>query len=281
MVVCSHNWAMEGTFSERVTAPDGTSIAFERIGAGPAVVLVGGGMDDGSENAPLATTLSPSFTVFNYARRGRDGSSDTQPYALQREFEDLAALIEVAGGSAHLFGASSGGALALEAAASGVAAGRIVVYEVPYNMADDWPGRWRAYVDKVRTAVAQAGRGEALEQFMRVTGSSDQEIAGFRSSPFWAGAEALAPTLPYDAACLGTGQPPVERFARITQPVLVATGDSAAAPDAAEWVLALDGAAEAIVAAIPNAQRATLAGQGHVADPEVIAATLETFFVSA
>ena len=103
-----------------LTSRDGTKIAYTRDGSGPSVLLVGGGLDDGSENAMLIPALADRFTVVNYARRGRDGSGDTPPHSLAREIEDLTAVIGSAGGSAHLFGASSGGALALEAAAAGV-----------------------------------------------------------------------------------------------------------------------------------------------------------------
>jgi pimeloyl-ACP methyl ester carboxylesterase len=263
---------------DSVTSRDGTLIAYERSGVGPAVILVGGGLDDGTENAPLAPLLSHRFTVVNYARRGRGESGDTQPYAVEREIEDLQALIEVAGGSAHLYGVSSGGALALEAAAAEVGADRIAVYEVPYNMAPDWPHRWMEYKGQLAEALADGRRGDALELFMRVTGSARDEIAGARSSPFWPGGEALAHTLAYDAACLGNGQPPADRFASITRATLVATGVGAREPQAADWVLALDPAADAIAAAIPYSKRATFEGQGHVADPAVVAAALEAFF---
>jgi pimeloyl-ACP methyl ester carboxylesterase len=112
---------------------DGTSIAYDRQGAGPPVILVGGGLDDGSENAPLATELADRFTVYNYARRGRGESGDTSPYAVQRELEDLEALLGLAGGSAGVYGVSSGGMFALEAAATGLAIRRLAVYEVPYD----------------------------------------------------------------------------------------------------------------------------------------------------
>ena len=118
----------------RVTSNDGTTIAYDRKGSGPAVVLVGGGLDDGAENAPLVPALAEHFTVYNYARRGRGASGFTEPYAVEREIEDLDALIAEAGGSAHLFGASSGGALALEAAAAGSAIDTIAVWEVPRHL---------------------------------------------------------------------------------------------------------------------------------------------------
>jgi pimeloyl-ACP methyl ester carboxylesterase len=257
---------------------DGTRIIYERVGSGPAVILVGGGLDDGSENALLAPELAEHFTVVNYARRGRGGSGDTLPYALEREIEDIEALIAEAGGTAHLYGVSTGGALALEAATAGIAVDRLAVYEVPYNMSDDWPPRWRAYVEQLGPVLAEGRRGDALELFLRLTGSSEEDIAGARNSPFWPGGEALAHTLAYDAACMGDGQPPVARFARITQPTLVATGVGARLPGAAAWVLALEQAADAIAASIPQAERLTLEGQSHVADPKAVAPVLERFF---
>jgi pimeloyl-ACP methyl ester carboxylesterase len=261
----------------RVISKDGTPIAFERTGDGPPVVLVGGGLDDGAENAPLAAELAGRFTVYNYARRGRDKSGDTPPYALEREIEDIEALLAEAGGSAHVYGVSTGGALALEAAAAGAAIDRLAVYDVPYNLADDWPPRWRQYVEELGAALADGRRGDAVALFMRLAGTSDEGIAGVRSSPYWPGMEALAHTLAYDAACLGDGQPPSDRLARIRQPTLVTTGDERP-PGAASWVLALDEAADAIAASIPHAERQTLEGQSHVVDPRAMAAVLERFF---
>lgn len=121
----------------RVTSDDGTTIADDRQGSGPAVVLVGGALDDGAENASLVPALAEHFTVYNYARRGRGASGFTEPYAAEREIEDLDASIAEAGGSAHGFGASSGGALALEAAAAGSAIDTIAVWEVPYAVGDE------------------------------------------------------------------------------------------------------------------------------------------------
>jgi pimeloyl-ACP methyl ester carboxylesterase len=141
-------------------------IAYERGGDGPAVILVGGGLDDGAENAPLAAALASTFTTYNYARRGRGGSGDALPYALRREIEDIQALVDAAGGSAHVYGVSSGGALALEAAAAGVACDRIVVYEIPWSMADDWPRIWSDYVTRLQAALAEQRRGDAVELFL-------------------------------------------------------------------------------------------------------------------
>jgi pimeloyl-ACP methyl ester carboxylesterase len=260
-----------------VRSSDGTSIAYDRQGSGPAVILVGGGAVDRSENAPLAPELAAHFTVYNYDRRGRGDSGDTLPYAVERELEDIEALVAEAGGSAHLYGVSSGGALALEAAAAGIAIGKVAVYEVPYNMADDWPHRWREYVEQLEAALAEDRRGDAFELFMRLADSPEESIASARSSPIWPGLEAIAHTLAYDAACLGDGHPPTTRLARITQPTLVATG-GVRQPGAASWVLALDPAADSIAASIPRSERRTLDGQAHVADPKAVAAVLEQFF---
>jgi pimeloyl-ACP methyl ester carboxylesterase len=264
--------------SSRVASADGTAIAYERAGSGPSVILVGGGAVDRSENAPLAAALAARFTVFNYDRRGRGASGDTLPYAVQREVEDIAALVSAAGGSAHLFGVSSGGALALAAAAAGVAVDRVAVYEVPYRIDEDWPAQWRAYRDDLTALLGAGRRGDAFARFMRLAEISDETIAAARDAPFWPDLEALAPTLAYDAACLGDGRPPTDLLARITQPTLVATGVAARVPGAAQWAQALEPAADAIAASLRHGERTVLEGQGHVPDPEVLAPVLARFF---
>jgi pimeloyl-ACP methyl ester carboxylesterase len=259
-----------------VRSADGTSIAYDREGRGPAVILVGGGLVDPAtgragraENAPLATELAEHFTVCNYDRRGRADSGDTLPYAVEREIEDIRALIAEAGGSAHLYGVSSGGALALEATAAGIAVDKLAVYEVPYLIANDASQRWREYVEQLGPALAEGRRSDAIELFMRVAGSSEEMIMGARNSPMWSGLEAIAHTLAYDAACLGNGLPPTSRLATITRPTLVATGggDDFYEP-----------AADAIAASIPQAERLTIEDQSHVADPKAVASVLERFF---
>jgi pimeloyl-ACP methyl ester carboxylesterase len=265
----------------RVTSKDGTSIAYDRGGSGPAVILVGGGLDDGAENAPLALELAGQFTVYNYARRGRGDSGDTLPYALEREIEDIEALTAEAGGSAHLFGVSSGGALALEAAAAGTAVDRLAVYDVPYCLASDLVQRSREFTEQLGPVLADGRRGDALELFMQFAGSSKEDIAGARNSPMWPGLEAIAHTLAYDAACMGDYQPPTARLATITQPTLVVTGG--VSPDSQVGMGGLppdffEQAADAIAASIPRAERRTIDGQGHVADPKALAPVLERFF---
>jgi pimeloyl-ACP methyl ester carboxylesterase len=265
---------------DRVISKDGTSIAYERQGGGDAVILVGGGLVDRSENAPLASELADHFTTYNYDRRGRAQSGENLPYAVAREIEDIEALIAEAGGSAHLYGVSSGGALVLEAAVAGVAADRLAVYEVPYQTDEVFQKAWRTYVEELTATLAAGQRSEAVELFMRMVGTSDEIVEGGKASEHWAGAVALAHTLAYDAACIGDGPPPTERLATITQPTLVATGDVAPDPSyMGEVPVDFFGrAADEIVAAVPNAERATLQGQWHMVDAKVLAPELERFF---
>ncbi|HET8758945.1 MAG TPA: alpha/beta fold hydrolase [Solirubrobacteraceae bacterium] len=286
--------------SGRVTSADGTAIAYDRAGAGPAVILVGGGAVDRSENAPLAAALAARFTVFNYDRRGRgasgdappdaaereiDGerrgaSGDALPHTVRREVEDIAALVAAAGGSAHVYGVSSGGALALAAAAAGVAIDRLAVYEIPYRVDESWPPRWRAYVDELGALLAAGRRGDAFARFMRLAETPEDAIAAARDAPFWPDLELLAPTLAYDAACLGDGRPPADLLARVVQPTLVATGVAAREPGAAQWVKALDAAADAVAASLPHGERAIVDGQGHVPDPQALEPMLTRFFAA-
>ena len=261
-----------------LSSPDGTAIAYTRQGDGPAVVLVGGGLDDGAENEPLAAALSRWFTVYNYARRGRGGSGDTHPYTVDREIEDIAALIGLAGGSANVYGVSSGGALVLRAAAAGVPVDRLAVYEVPYAVDEAAVRGWREYVTQLDAALAMDNRDAALRLFMRLAGSGDDDIAGAVASPMWPGLLRVAHTLGYDAACLGDGEPPAAELARVTRPALVLTGG---VPDPHMGGLApgyFDAAADAIAAHLPNATRLVVAGESHVADPATISVVLKDFF---
>ncbi|GIH21165.1 alpha/beta fold hydrolase [Rugosimonospora africana] len=257
-----------------VTSRDGTSIAYDRTGRGPALILIGGSRED---NASLAAALAEHFTVYNYDQRGYGASGDTQPYAVAREIEDIDALIAEAGGRAHVYGVSAGGALALEAAAAGSALDRIAVYEVPYGLAES-PDRWREYVETITDLLGQGRRGDVFALFMRTAGSSDEDIAAARNSPMWPACQAIAHTRAYGAACLSDGQPPTGRLSKITQPTLVLTGTkldrhmTRLRPDVFQK------AADAIAASIPHAKRQTLHGQTHMVDAHVLAAALVRFF---
>jgi pimeloyl-ACP methyl ester carboxylesterase len=264
------------TVLQSVKSADGTKIAFDRLGGGPAVILVGGATMERQGNAPLAEALTSAFTVLNYDRRGRGGSGDTLPYALEREFEDIEALIADAGGSAHLYGISSGGALALEAAAAGLPIDRLAVYEVPYGLSDDQPRQQAEYVENLERA-AGSGPGAMMEVFLRLVGADDDALAATRNSDEWPRLVALEHTLAYDAAAMGTGQPPVDRLAKISVPTLVLTG----APEGEHEVGStafFDAAAQAITAAIPSAEHRRIPGQTHAVDPQALAPVLSAFY---
>ncbi|SHI38721.1 Pimeloyl-ACP methyl ester carboxylesterase [Nocardiopsis flavescens] len=262
-----------------VTSADGTAIGYDRLGGeDPAVVLVGGGLDDGTENLPLGRHLAESFAVVSYRRRGRGDSGDTGPYAVQREVEDLAAVIDAAGGRAHLFGASSGGALALEAAAAGLPVDRIAVHEVPYLLGDHMLAAWRAYKADLAAALDAGDRDGALRLFMRLAGSTDDDIAAAGAAPVWPALRALAPTLRYDAACLGEGPPPTARLAAVTRPVLLTTGVTADARSAGLPAGFFAAAADAAAHALPHGRRATLDVAGHVPDPAALGSLLTGFY---
>ncbi|MBK1789161.1 alpha/beta fold hydrolase [Prauserella cavernicola] len=263
----------------QVTSVDGTAIGYDRLSDdGPPVVLVGGGLDDGTENIPVGKRLSDTFAVVTYRRRGRGDSGDTQPYSVHREIEDLAVVIEAAGGRAHLFGASSGGALALEAAAAGLPVDRIAVHEVPYLLGDAMVAAWRDYLADLATALDADHRDQALRLFMRLAGSSDEEIAAAETAPVWSELRTLAPTLRYDAACLGDGRPPTARLAAVTQPVLLTTGATVDAHSAELPTDFFAAAAEATAASLPNGRHATLELPGHVPDPAVLGSVLTRFY---
>ncbi|MGV9247407.1 alpha/beta fold hydrolase [Streptomyces sp. NPDC003710] len=251
---------------------DGTRIAYERTGQGPAVVLVSGAMSTGGTVAPLAARLSDRFGVIVYDRRGRGGSGDTQPYAVAREVEDLAALIEAAGEDAWLYGISSGGALALEAAASGLPVRGVAVYETPYADFGGGEPQRAEYTMNLHEALGQGRRGDAVELFLRLTGLAPEVIASARQSPMWADMEVIAPTLAYDDAVMGNGLVPRERLGSIPVPVLSLAGG--ASP---EW---LRRAAEAVARSAPRGTYRTLEEQNHMVEPQVLAPVLAEFFTS-
>lgn len=260
-----------------VTSKDGTRIAFDRVGNGPAVILVAGATADRRWNAPLAEVLAADFTVLNYDRRGRGESTDTLPFAVEREFEDIEALIADVGGSAHLYGISSGGALALEAAAAGLAIDRLAVYEVPYSLDDDQPRQQDEYVADLENAARSGRPGAMMEVFLRVMGADDDSIAQTRNSPMWPALEAAEHTLVYDAACMSTGQPPVDRLRTIKGPTLVITGAPEGEHDLASTEY-FEASARAIVEAIPSAEHKRLPGQTHDVDPHALAPVLTAFY---
>jgi pimeloyl-ACP methyl ester carboxylesterase len=258
-----------------VTSTDGTKIAYDAQGEGPAVILVDGALSTRQGKRELAKLLAPRFTVYGYDRRGREDSGDTRPYAVAREIEDLETLIDEAGGSACLYGHSSGGCLALEAAAQlGGKVRKLAMYEAPYN--DDPAVRkpWATYIARLTEALADGRRGDAVALFMSYVGTPDEQIAGMRQAPFWASLEAIAPTLAYDhTGILGPDLAvPAARAERILTPTLVIAGG--AGPPFMRTT------AETLSRAMPKAEFRTLDGQTHDVDPAALAPVLAEFFPS-
>ena len=255
---------------DTVISRDGTVLAYDRLGDGPPVVLISGGSVDRSSNAGLAEQLADRHTVYNYDRRGRGDSGDTPPYAIEREVEDIAAVIEAAGGSAHLYGSSSGAGLGMHAAAAGLSVVKLALWEPPYSvngrpdLPDDTASVYRELVESGR-------RGDAAEYFMaRVVGMPPEFVAQARQAPWWPQQEAMAHTLAYDATIMGDYTLPTEVAKAITVPTLIVVG-GASFGFMAET-------ADALARLIPDAEWATLEGQAHNVDPAALAVVLERFF---
>jgi pimeloyl-ACP methyl ester carboxylesterase len=257
---------------QTVTSKDGTTIAYEKTGNGPALILVGGAFQDHNGLAPHAALLAEYFTVYNYDRRGRGASGDTQPYAVQREVEDIAALIQEAGGEASVFGGSSGGVLALDAAAANIGITRLAVYEPPFVVDDTRPPAPAHFADTLKEMIEQGRRGDAAEAFMVQGANMPAEmVAGMRQQAFWApGVEAVAHTLIYDGMIMDgtmTGKPlPATRWNAVTIPVLAMVGGNSPA-----WA---ESGIKALAKLLPHAQVKIVADQTHDVSAEALAPVL-------
>jgi pimeloyl-ACP methyl ester carboxylesterase len=256
---------------ETTRSADGTSIAFDREGDGPALVLVVGAFCDRSTSETLAAMLAPHFTVLRYDRRGRGSSGDTAPYAVEREIEDLDAVVAAAGGPAFVFGHSSGAALALEAVIDGLPATRLVAYEPPY-IVEGTRARPARLAERVSQLLVADERSQAAELFLLEGPESPPEVVTMmKGAPLWSRFEALAHTLPYDLAILGDQRVPDVRLATIDVPTLVLSG-----AESPRW--ARD-AVEAVATAVPDSQHVVLEGQSHNAADDVLAPVLTSFFL--
>jgi pimeloyl-ACP methyl ester carboxylesterase len=265
---------MSGTVTGRAISADGTGIAFDRSGAGPAIILVHGAFTGKAHPilSDVALALARWFTVFNYDRRGRGDSGDTPPYGAEREVEDLAALVEIAGGSAMVFGGSSGAGLALQATAQNPAISKVAVWEPPYHVDDSAPKLPHDFAEWLAALVRNGRRADAVELFMVGAAAAPAEaVAAMRLQPSWSDCEALAHTLAYEAAIMGPGNAlPAERLAAIAQPTLVLTGGNSPA-----W---MTNAGAAVARTIPGAVHRVLEGQTHSVSPASLAPELLVFF---
>jgi pimeloyl-ACP methyl ester carboxylesterase len=259
----------------KVVSKDGTEIAYEKTGHGFPLILVGGALSDRSAAVPLAALLAPHLTVFAYDRRGRGDSGDTAPYAVQREVEDIQTLIAEAGGSAFVFGHSSGSVLALEAAARGLVVPKLAMYEPPFMIDKSSPPLPKDYREHLGELLTSGRRGDAVEYFMTIAvGVPPEAVAQMRRSPTWTKLESAAPTLVYDQTIMDnstTGNSlPANRWTTATMPVLVVDGGASPA-----W---MRNAVQALVDILPSAKRFSLERQTHRIDPATLAPVLAEFF---
>ena len=262
---------------EKVTSKDGTPIAYDRSGEGPAVILVAGAL--GVRSHPmfteLAERLSKRFTVYNYDRRGRSDSGDNPPYAVEREIEDIEALIDEAGGSAYLYGLSSGAALALEAANKlPNKVKKLALYEPPFIVDDTHPPIPEDYIEQLDKMVAEGRWGDAVALFMKVVGVPEEFISQMRVEPWWPEMEKVAHTLAYDGAVMrdnSAGKPlRPNQWNSATMPTLVIVGGASEA--------FFQNGTRALVDNLPNARHHTLEGQTHEVSSEALAPALLEFF---
>jgi pimeloyl-ACP methyl ester carboxylesterase len=271
---------MTGTLStttRRTTSADGTEIAYEVHGSGPALVLVDGAMCQRAMGPArgLAEQLASSFTVYAYDRRGRgDSGPGASPYAVAREVEDLLAVIDASGGAADVFGASSGATLALEAARQGAPIGRLAVYESPFIVDGTRPANDPRLPEVVSDMVARGRRAEAVKTFLRTVGAPAPVVLLMPLMPAWKRMTAVTHTLPYDLSIVvghQQGQPlPVGYYAQVAPRTLVIAGGKSPTY--------MRHAQAAIADAVPDAQLTTLPGQTHMIKPKALAPVLSAFF---
>ncbi|MFD3905917.1 alpha/beta hydrolase [Streptomyces sp. CB04723] len=240
---------------------DGTEIAYQLSGSGPAVILVASALADRSDTEKLAALLADHFTVINYDRRGRGASGDADAYAVDREIEDIAALVDHVGGSASLFGSSSGAVLALRAAAAGVKVDRLALYEPPFVIAEGDAGPPLDLAEQVGALLEQGREADAVKYFMtKVQGMPGIAVFFMKLMPkIWKNLVGLARTLPYDIAVMGDtqrGRPlDARKWEGVDVPTRVLTGGKSPA--------AFRRAAGALAGILPKADHRTLPGLNH------------------
>lgn len=261
---------------EKVISKDGTPIAFDRVGNGPALILVDGAMCyRGFGPMPaMAKRLAPHFTVFHYDRRGRGDSGTQADYAVSREIDDLEAMINAAGGSAMVFGVSSGAALALEAAMRLNTITRLALYEAPFIVDNTHPPLPPSFIADMKALVAANDRGGAVKKFMRLVGVPSIGVLIMSLLPLWKKMKGIAPTLANDLTIIGPYQQgrPLNRarFAQVSMPTLVMVGGKSPAY--------MQNGMRHLADVLPDAEHATLPGQTHMVKDAVLAPELIAFF---
>src|SRR5579863_4635761 len=255
-----------------VTSKDGTRIAYTRSGSGYPVILVDGALCSRSFGPmpKLSPLMAEHFTVYMYDRRGRNESGDTKPYAMEREIEDIAALIEEAGGSAYVYGISSGAALALAASANGLNIPKLALYEPPFEVPGATGGAPKDMLTQLKTMVAEDRRGDAVKYFMKVVGVPSFGIFVMTLLPIWKKLKAVAHTLPYDITILDGFAIPEDRAKAIKVPTLVAAGTKTSE--------SIKRSVKRLSELIPDNQLKMLEGQTHNVSEKAIGPVLIEFF---
>ncbi len=255
------------------TSADGTTLAYDVYGEGEPVILVEGafcGRHFGSTSR-LAAELGKSFRVFHYDRRARGDSSPSTDYRLERELEDLRAMLDVAGGSAGLVGFSSGACLVLEAAAHHLPLTRIAFYEPPYMVGPKARKVPATYREDVQRLVAAGRNGDAVAYFMtRLIGMPSIFLLPMKFSRMWSSIVPQASSLPFDMEAVNGFVPPAARLEGITVPALGLYGSKTMPVLVVSTRLCVD--------TIPGAELVVLPGQTHEVKAEAIAPTLVDFF---
>jgi pimeloyl-ACP methyl ester carboxylesterase len=261
--------------TSHVTSADGTRIAYETLGNGPALILVDGAMcyRDFGPARGLAAALADQYTVHIYDRRGRGDSGNTLPWHEDREIDDLAALLNAAGGTAHLFGCSSGAVLAADAANRLTGFTKIALYEPPFIVDDTREPRETTFTADTEALIARDDRSGAIKKFMRHVGMPGLMITVMSLTPPWRKLKAVAPTLPYDLHILGdTGRGAAldaDRWNGVTVPAIVLDGGKS--PQY------MRNGAKALADALPKATYRTLPGQTHLFKAAVLAPAVKEF----
>jgi pimeloyl-ACP methyl ester carboxylesterase len=253
---------------QHVKSADGTLLAIESFGTGEPLIVLGGALSTRAAIQPYVPFLGGAFTVYGVDRRGRGDSGETSPYAVEREIEDVAAIVQAAGGSAKVYGHSSGAILALEAAAAGVPISGLLVYEPPFCTPQEPGESWDQFAARVRALAETGRRSDAVEAFMRHTGMPFDPAV--KESPWWPGLTELAHTLFYDLSIVGNADVPADRFAKIQAPVLAVYGGNSDL-----WA---QRSASGVVAAVQNGRTELIPGYDHSVAPEALAPVLLDFF---
>jgi pimeloyl-ACP methyl ester carboxylesterase len=258
-----------------IKSKDGTRIAFDKTGRGPAIIIVNGALSYRAvyDDKSLVSALSKDFTIYTYDRRGRGESTDTKPYNVEREIEDIEALIEDAGGSARLYGVSSGAALSLLASArlGKSKIPQLVLYEPPYGT--DSEKKKQDFADqrkRIDELITTGNRGDAMSFHFTAIGTPPEALDSLRKSREWPLMESVEHTLAYDYAILDDGAIPVDAAKKATMPALVMNGEKSFG--------FMSEAAKNLSKVMPNVQWKTLKGQTHHPSPEMLAPVLKGFF---